>query len=230
MPTFAEIKTEVLANVIDTPSAIQTYVGNYVNRALRKLQVKHNFKTMESDQTYTTTFGTRVLGARPSDWKQPRGKPYYVEQLGGIRELHWTSSRGNALAQFGDSSTLDIGPPQLMFEDDLSAELNVYPYPDDLSDYTDGEYRLVVPYWKFLGKLISDGDENWFTTNAEQWLIYQATAEAYYANVDIATAQVWETRAAKEYKDVMLLDKDRRLAETRSLVPHFGAYMPHTEE
>lgn len=230
MATFIELKTEVLANVIDTPTAIQTYVGTYVNRALKKIQVKHDFKCMEAEVTFTTVNLTRSLGDRPTDWKKPRGNPYFIYNLGGTQDMQFVSSRTDAQARWGTSVDFDYGAPQGLYEDDLASVFAVYPFPDLLSDYPDGNYRVTVPYWKFIGKLISDNDENWLTINAEQWIIYQATAEAFYVNEDETRGQLWEARAAKEYKDVILHDKDRRWAETTSLVMHLGARKPHTQE
>jgi hypothetical protein len=230
MTTFADLKTEVQTLVIDTPTAVTTLVGNFVNRAIRKLQQKHNFKVMESEIEYQTTSLSRTLGARQGDWKEARGNPYYLSESGSLREMHWASSRANALARYGDNVDFHYGAPRLLVENDLSSELEVFPYPDGLSDYTNGEYRVTVPYWKFVGKLIADGDTNWFCDNAEQWIIYQAVSEAFYANEDENRAATWEKRAMAQYNDVLLADKRRRLAETTTLVPHLGAYMPHTQE
>jgi hypothetical protein len=230
MSGFSTIKSEVLALVIDTPTAVQTLVGRFVNRAIRKLEVKHNFKVMEAEVTYTTTAATRVLGTRPTDWKQPRRRPYYIDEDGVLHNFRWISDKGAAIGSYGDSTTLDTGAPRLVYEDDLTQEFLLFPYPDSLSDYTDGEYRITIPYWKFVGDLIADGDTNWFTENTEQWIIYQAVAEAFYANEDESRAQLWEVRAMKEFKDAVMLDKDRRYGETQTLVYHIGALPPHTEE
>lgn len=230
MGTYIDLQNEVNTLLIDTPQAVQTLVPKFVNRAIRKLQVKHNFKVMESNVVGTTTFGSRVIVARPTDWKSPRGNPYYIQEIGKPREIYWISSEAEAVARYGNNVDLDYGDPRALFEDDLSAEFNAYPYPDGLSDYADGEYRLIIPYWKYLGLLIADNDTNWFTDNAEQWVIYQSVAEGFYANEDEARAEKWEIRAAKEYKDVVAVDKDRRISETTSLVPHLGAKRPHTQE
>jgi hypothetical protein len=227
---FADLKTEVQTLVIDTPTAIQTLVGSFVNRAVKKLQVKHNYKVMEAEVSFTTDTGLadpRILGARPTDWKMPRGNPYFIEDLGGFRELGWAPSKGEALARYGNDADFDYGAPAVIFEDDLPQEFMTFPFPDGLSDYSDGEYRITIPYWKYLGSLISDSDTNWFTDNAEQWIIYQATAEGFYANQDEERAQIWERRAQREYADVVRLDKVRRLGEMQDLVPHLGARMPH---
>lgn len=227
---FGELKTEVLTHVIDTPTSITTLVPTFVKRAVRKIQQKHNFKVMEAKATFTTSPLQRILGTRPSDWKAPRGNPYFVEFFGSLKDMQWVASDSDGIARWGNNSQYDYGFPQAIFEDDLPSEFQVFPYPDALSDYADGNYRITVPYWKYLGQLISDGDTNWFTDNADEWIVYQAVADAFYTNQDIQHAQIWSNRAKTEYADILLLDKDRRLAETNTLVAHPGARRPHTQE
>lgn len=227
---FAALKTEVATLLIDAPTAITTLTPSFVNRAVRKLQQKHNFKVMESEVAYTTTALTRVLGSRPSDWKESRGKPYYVYNTGGMREIVYAPSKADALAAFGNNVSFNYGSPRAVWEDDLPGEFQIYPYPDGLSDYANGEYRLTLPYWKYLGNLIAESDINWFTSNAEQWIIYKAVSEGFFANEDESRAQMWEARANKEYADVLLADKRRRIANVETFVPHLGARRPHLEE
>lgn len=227
---YQQLQTNALTLVIDTPAAVQALMPTFVNWAVKKLEDKHNFKVMEYDATFTTTFGSRIIGTRPADWKLPRGNPYYVEELGAGRELFYIPSKAEGVMKYGDNVDLDYGEPSLVYEDDANNQFILYPYPDGVSDYADGEYRLVVPYWRYLPTLVNPTDTNWFTVNAEQYLIYQAVAEAFYANEDENRAQTWEVRAAKEYKDVVFRDKQRRLGEVQSLVPHLGALMPHTQE
>lgn len=227
---FAALKTEVATLLIDAPTAITTLTPSFVNRALRKLQQKHNFKVMESEVAFTTTALTRLLGPRPTDWKEPRGKPYYVSETGKLHEFVYAPSKADAIAAFGDNPDFDFGSPRAIWEVDLSGEFDIYPYPDALSDYADGEYRVTLPYWKYLGNLIADSDTNWFTSNAEQWIIYKSVAEGFYANEDEGRAQLWDRRADREYADVLLADKRRRIANVEAFVPHLGARRPHLEE
>lgn len=226
---FLQLKNEVLALVIDTPSAIQTYVGTYVNRAIQKIQKKHNFKFMEASFTANTQNGLRPLGTiRPADWKESRGKPYYIRADGSVEEIDWVSSEAEALSRYGNDTLLDIGAPGLLFENDLPNEFDVYPFSDGLSDYSDGQYRVTVPYWKYAANLVSDGDTNWITNYAEEYVVYQATANAYRANVDEDMAKAWEMQAAAQRADAISLDKSRRLADIDVMVPHTGARRPHT--
>lgn len=239
MATFGELKTEVLTNLIDTPDAVQTYVGSYVNRAIRKLQTKHNFKAMETSATYTSVEGVRYIGYRSSRWKQARKSPFLTDNYGRTRQLYW-SDEIEAKARYGTSTTYDYGAPRLIVEnevghgiegdDGIFSTFDLYPYSDGLSDYDDGEYRITIPYWNYLTVLGSDDETNWFSENAEQWIVYQATADGFYTNEDEGRAQMWEKRAGREYGDVLMADKDRTLATVETMVPHIGAMRPHTQE
>lgn len=227
---FTELQTEVKTLLIDTPTAVQNLTPTWINRAIKKLQQKHDFKDMETEIVFVTIKNVRLLGNRPSNWKKPRGKPYLIWSLGGsVSDIVWVSDKANAEAQWGTNSALDFGQPQGIVED-VSGVFNAYPYPDGLSDYSDGEYRVTVPYWGYTSTLVNSGDSNWFTSNAEQYIIYQAVADGFFANEDEQRAQIWTARAEREYKDVLLIDKQRRRAETDTFVMHLGARRPHTQE
>lgn len=232
--TFADLQAEVLLWVIDAPLAVQSLVPRFVNRSIRKIQWKHDFKFMEAEVNFVTASSTRTLGARPDDWKKPRNaKPYLVENLGRTRELNYASTQGEAKARFGDNMSLNFGSPRLIVEVenvDNTGTFFLYPFSDGLSDYPDGQYRVYFPYWKFLPELVNPTDHNWLSDNAEQAVIYQAVADAFYANEDEQRAAIWDAKASKELKDAILLDKERRVAETASFTPHLGARMPHVQE
>lgn len=227
---FGEIKTEVSTFVIDVPASVTALLPNLINRSMKRLQQRHNFKVMEAKASFTTVVGTRLLGSVPPDWKEPRGNPYYVEDLGSVREMFFAQDEANAVARYGDDPDLDFGDPRLIVEDATLQQFNAYPYPDGISDYSDGEYRVVVPYWKFFTPLSADADTNWFTQNAENYIIYDSIAMAFYANEDEGRAKVWEVLAMKEYNDAINTDKARRVAEVQSFAPHLGALRPHTQE
>lgn len=227
MATFGDLKSEVNTLLIDNPTAVQQLVGTWVNRAVRKLMQKHNFKDMEESVSFTTTSLTRLLGARPTNWKQPRGKPYVEGPYGDTTDIKLVSSEAEAKAAWGTSTTYDYGSPQGIVEDSLSGTFQVFPFPDGLESNATGQYTVTVPYWKFLNPLLADTDFNWLTINGEQWIVYQSVAEGFYANEDEKRAQVWETRAAREYADIVRQDKMRYYAHTQELIPHLGALRPH---
>lgn len=230
MANFAALQSEVLSLLIDAPSAVTALTPTWVNRAIRKLQVKHDYKDMEKTVSYATVAGVRSLAGRPTDWKKPRNKPYIQNFLGNTSDIQFVSSEAEAATRWGNNTSFDYGRPQGLTENVATTAFWVWPYPDGLSDAANGEYTIVVPYWGFLPVLALPADTNWFTDNAEQWIVYTAVAEGFYTNEDETRAQLWDTRALKEYKDVVTLDKTRRIAETIEFVPHLGARRPHTQE
>lgn len=228
MATFGELQTTVTTLVIDPSPNVLALTPAFINSAIRKLQQKHNFKVMEASTTVTTTESQRILGARPADWKESRGKPYYLGDLDGFGEMDYVSQIGQAYAMYGDDPDLDFGVPRVLFEDDTNSQFLVFPYPDGLSSGPNGEYSVSIPYWRYLPALVNPGDTNWFTENATSWIEYYAASEAFYANQDDRRADTWRSRADREFSDILLTDKRRRLADIGStIVPHLGARMPH---
>src|ERR1044072_6596512 len=143
---FGEIKTEGGTFVIDLPTSVTNLLPNLINRSIKRLQ-RHNFKIMEAEASFTTVLSTRVLGTVPTDWKEPRGNPYYIEQLGRPREFNCAPSVAEAVARYGHNPDVDYCSPRLLVENAATNQFSIYPYPDGISDYTDGEYRVIVPYW-----------------------------------------------------------------------------------
>lgn len=232
MANFSELTTKVERRVIDLPSAVSNESGDLVNYAMRTLQDRHNFKVMEAlSSEYTTTANSRVLASVPSDFKDYRGKPYMVDDTGHVRSLLVSHDRNACLRTFGNDSTDDTGEPQVLLDaepdKDLARSWEVFPYPDGNSDHSDGEYRIYVPYWKYLSDLSGSTDKNWFTDRGEHYLIYKAVAHAFALNWDEDRAAVWEQLAAVEYDKLLMLDKKTRLGALDTIVPHTGAAGPN---
>lgn len=242
MPTFQTIQDRVTRRVIDLPAAVTAEVPDLLNKAMRTLQEMHNFKVMETEQKLlTTTVATRPLSASvPANFKEFRGLPYLVKNDGSTLDLLLAAHRNAVLDVFPLDDVNDTGEPKLLLDpepvDDKNARtLEVWPFPDGLSDYTGGEYRITVPYWRYVAVLSGGTDENWFTSNAEWYLVFQATAEAFYLDWDEARGQLWEARAGDvapdgravgEFKKVMKQDKLARLGGVRHLsfsLDAFGA-------
>lgn len=235
--TYGEIQDEVLRNVIDLPTAVQEGVPDFVNRAMKTLQGKYNFKVMEKEADYLTVVGQRNLELSgveqlPTRFKEWRLEPYYVTDDGEWSELIFAP---NMTAVRRLIANEEEGAPEILFQNEYTNDdalvthsvIEVYPLPDGNSDYDDGEYRIAVPYVGYVAPLSADADDNWFTLNAEEWLIFQATAEAFFTDWDENRAAVWTQRAANKFDEVKMLDKRGRLAGVRELVPQWrGARAP----
>ncbi len=214
------------------PTAITTETGDLVNWAMETLQDEHNFWVMQAETAVTSTsLATRDLMVLPSNFKSPRGKPYEIWNDGNTQDLNWGANREAVYDLFTHSDANDKGPPEVLLisePDDESgtANIEVYPYPDGNSDYVDGEYRIVIPYWKWLTALSGDSDQNWFTNNAEHYLVAKATARGFALNWDEERMAVWEQLAAGELRKVLKKDKRRSMGFVTHLIVRKGARGP----
>jgi hypothetical protein len=233
VPTFAALQTLVLANIIDTPTAVQSKVPAFLNQALRDLQDRHNFRVMEAlSGPHITAVDTRVLVACPTNFKEHRGDPYELTPSGGHRPLGIAPDRMAVIQEFGsdeaeaDADTI-IGCPQAILRGEPTNEagasnFEVWPLTDSLSLWADsdpGEYRVYIPYWKYMAELAADGDSNWFTTNAADWLEWQATSHGFFADWNDESAQVWTTRAGTVMQRIVSADKRFRWSGVKTLYP-----------
>lgn len=227
--TFLDIKTDVQNLVIDLPTTVQNMVPTLVIEAVRHIQTKHNFKIMEALGSFTTVEGVRALSALPANFKEFRNEPYFVLDDGTRRWLTLASDRESAIGAIGEDDTnypmvLIAGEPT----DEISAvTLEVWPLPDGNSDYVDGEYRIRLPYWKFLADLSADGDVNWFTNNARDFITYRATSNAFAADWDYDAMALWLQKSEIEKATAIMRDKMLRISGVQELVPLWeGARSP----
>lgn len=220
MSTFAAIKSRVGRYLIDLPTETNSEIGAWVNRAAKLAQDDHNFRFQEATAEFTTTDGTRLLGSVPSDWKEARAAPWVLEGDSETTEIEWIT-QSDAIRLYSDSA-LDVGFPRHVME--TSTGFDIYPYPDGLSLNGDGEYRVKIPYWKYLPELSGDTDTNWFTDNAEDYLVYLATAEGMVFNRDEERAAVYFTKASEDLMRAVKVDKRSRLPKRITLRPMKGVY------
>lgn len=218
--TYLELQTAVLTALIDTPTMVQDAVPRLVNQAIRELQQRFNFRIMQANQEYLTVTSSRTLSpsTMPDDFKEFRKRAFYTEFLGGNREVDVLSDRGSILRRW---NTDDIGGPHQLLLD--AGVLEVWPLPDNVSDYSDGQYRITMPYWKYLPDLAADADTNWFTLNTTQYIINWAVAEGFALDWDEKRSDYWRDRADKEALRVILTGKKEYLSQNDTLVPHLGA-------
>ena len=226
MATFVGIRTRIAAIVLDMPATLSAEVPNLVNDGLKFAMREHNFWCMKAEASFTTTAASATLGAMPADFKEFRTRPYYTTYDGTVKDVNMSKDYVDANVYVG-ISTSDVGYPQLISPSIDEASLLVRPLPDGASDYTDGEYRVTVPYWKYLDELSADSDTNWFTDKGEQFLINYAAAEAFARDWDEDRSKVWAMRRDASWTSLLKLDKIKSLSGDMTLVPHNGARRPH---
>ena len=165
-----------------------------------------------------------------SNYLRARGKPRLIEDGGGDKRMRWLSSRQAARDRFTDSDTTETGEPQYLLDpepDEAGVRtFEVYPFSDSNSDYSDNEYRIVVPYWRTLVTLSANGDSNWFTTNAEEYIVAQASSQAFLLDWDEERAAVWSTLAKGHFDEIVSSDKKFRLGAVDTFVPSPDAAGP----
>lgn len=221
MGTFATIQAEVLANLIDTPTAVQGLVPNFVNTAQKKLQEDHNFKVMAAEFAATTT-AVRILGAVPANFKEFRSEPYWVDILGHVRYMQ-TAQQPTDI--FRTWNPIEVGQPDVVLmniQDDAGVgNFEIYPLSDGRSDQVGGQYNIVIPYWRFVPDL-TGSTTNWFTVNAERFLVNFATSLGFQTDWDEERMTLWLQRAETWRLQVIKRDKLFRLSSApQELVPHW---------
>lgn len=224
MATLQNIIDSVQRRIIDLNASITAETTGLINDSLVKIQDLHNFKIMEEEIEYTTVQAQQLLNALPSDWKESRGAPWIHEWDGGATPIQWGPSIGEMAKLFAldDATVTGQGKPQyVLWNND---QIEVYPYPDDKSNFAGGgDWRVVIPYWKFIPALSGGSSQNWFSDNATNYLTYQTVAEGFYLNWDEERAQMWENRAVVEFKIAQKKDKQVRMTrQADTLTPRYA--------
>lgn len=194
--------------------------------------------------------GPEGTGTLATNWKEPRENPYYMRAMGSDCEFVYAPNRQYAYREWDPQDPNSKGPPRgLLLSDPLdinnTRNLEVYPYSDSNSDWTTspaGEYRVHVPYWGYLPLLVNPSDTNWFTVNADRFLIYAATSEGFLADWDEQRASVWGGRAMQDsynaagrlmipsaYRQAIINDTSKSYAPVRTLTPRRDVFGPRDQ-
>lgn len=230
---LATLRTRVQARLVDITASITTEVDELINFAIREAEENYNFRIMEASTELVTTLATRRLPAAstsiPSDWKESRAKPYLREGEAGVLGTHtiqWAPSEEEMVKLYSLDDPNDKGEPQFVLEDFPASEFSVFPFPDGASQWTDGEYRVTIPYWKFLGDLVNDGDTNWFTHNMPEYVQEMATAKGFLLNWDEERASVWLVLAQAKFARGVRFDKRAKLPHGLTLALKRDVFAP----
>lgn len=230
--TFQDLQTQVEARVIDLPPTVQAAVPQLINEAIRSAQRKHNFRVMEASQQMVTTVGSLLPSPNtlPNDFKEYMDKgPYLLRYLVKARRYVTTTGPDAALAALADIN-VPVEPRYLINSVDVNTEITSFslaPYPDALSDWPDGNYRIIVPYYFYTPKLVNATDTNWFVTHMDDFIVRQATGHAFGLDWDYNSMAVWLQQAETFRAESVKADKMSRLASVDTFVPHWtGANEP----
>lgn len=156
---------------------------------------------------------------------QTSSSPTFVRyQDGSLRFIEIAPDRRSIYGTFteGDSaypSVILLEPPSTNQNDSTFA---VYPLPDGLSDWPDGEYRIQIPCFQYFPNLVQNTDSNWLTLNphGEHFIIDWATAMAFALDWDTAHQQQFQAMAELSYNRIISADKRFRLSSVNELAIH----------
>jgi len=234
MPDFSTLQTTVQTRVIDVLSEVNLAIPGWLNLGVKVAESRHNFNHMRKEHSVVTTVSSNALGSFPTGWKARRNKPYIVYNARGTSVIDWLDSEGEIVTRFQEGDPNDIGTPKYIW-DDPSDVLEVFPAANNLSDYSDGNWRLTLPYWGKTTELVNPTDTNWFTDNADEYLINFALANAFLmmreeeralvfsriAGYDVSSGEYLNTG---ELKRIVNEDKRRRFSSGQTLAVRSGVF------
>lgn len=192
MATFASLQSRIESELIDAPSIVTTLVPTWINAGIFWLQCQHSFQVQQSEVQVVTSSTpalgnnqTHILTQLPTDWKSKRGIPYYAWFIGYVQQMEWLLTREVLYRQWNAQDFNQVGPPCHLFVGEaenalfppvptnpsnnlVGLNIEVYPYPDGSSDWSDGNYRIRIPYYRYLPALVNPTDANWFTLDGPQ--------------------------------------------------------------
>lgn len=226
MATFSALQSRVQTELIDLSSAVTSLVPTWINAAIFFLQAKHNFQVMQAENQQVTsstpalgTSQTHILTQLPTDWKCKRGIPYFAEFIGDVQQMEWLPEREYVYRKWGIADYNQVGPPCDLFIGEaenaqfppipnpsnnlVGLNIEVYPFPDGSSDWADGNYRINIPYYRYLPALVAGGDTNWFCIDGPQaeFVVRYAVWMGFMVNEDEQRAQVHRAMALGQQYD-----------------------------
>lgn len=223
--TFLDIKTQVLSNVIDLPPAVSAAVPGLINNAIRSAERRYNFKYMEGTASFITTPATLLLPGSILRFKEYKDRgPYLFQQYAQARRIFTARESGDIQQVVTLNPVLPGDQPRwitVSTDANNTATFSVYPYPDSLSDWSDGNYRVVIPYYSYSPTFSTDADTNWLINNADDYIIMRATAEAFMKNWDYNSLALWKQQDQDKFNEVKQTDKKLRLSGIDTWVPHW---------
>ena len=209
--TFAQIKARVARLVLENGADVTTEIPQYVRDAQAEIEDDRTLKVLEADFETTLASGASTL-TKPSDWNSIRLEPYLVE-------ADFTSTKLRMITEkfvIENLSTTDTGTPKYWREVSDTA-FRVYPIADALGPWSD-DYKVKLPYWKRLTTLTADSDTNWLCDNAENYLLWFATALALELIDDPRFIQLF-ARAKREKARIAAAEARGRMPTGWTLKP-----------
>ncbi len=234
--TIDAIVTRVERRLIDLPTRITTESITLVNEAIRAACKRHNFHEMKAEVEFTTVNATQKLGNVPARFKETRDVPYLREGQNGVlgtREIAALASLQEAIRDFPvDDTNSGGGRPRAILreydDDNTQDEFWVFPYPDTSSNWDNGLFRVVIPYWRYPAALTT-GQTSFFTDNWEEYLVDAATAAGFSLSWAEERAVPWRTKAEDELRGLMRASKRAKLTRVTHLAAHADVFASRSQ-
>ncbi len=228
--TMDAIVTRVERRLIDLPTRVTTESVTLVNEAIRAAAKRHNFYEMKAEVEFTTVDVTQKLGNVPARFKETRDRPYLREGQAGVlgtRPLDELASLEEALRDFPLDYTNVAGRPQAILreydDDNTQDEFWVFPYPDTSSQWDNGLFRVVIPYWRYP-VVLTAGQTSYQADNWEEYLVNAATAEGFSLSWAEDRGAKWAVKAESELRLLIKADKRAKLTRVTHLSVHTGVF------
>lgn len=231
--TLVNLRDEVKALVVHLPAAMtDARIDLWIQRAQKDAEDRHGFLEMQSEEIFTTADATRVLGTLSvvdgSKWARRRERPYIVDGNGKTTLIDWIEDRAELQTIYNEESTTEKGSPKRVLL--TTTQAKVYPLPNLNAPkgdvYSDGNWRVHLPYFKRLLLLDGDSDTNAFAENdrLRDWLVGYGAYRALRFNRDfeeaIATLQDATAALNKEIRH----DKRLRMSSKIQQRPRSDVY------
>lgn len=160
-------------------------------------------------------------GAEPVFVRYQDGSPRYITIAPDRRSIYGQFTEGDS----SFPSIILVAPPNDTLNQ--TSNLEVYPIPDGASDWPDGEYRIMIPYFSYLPNLVNNTDVNWLTKTppGERFIVEWAAGEAFSLDWDLQHEQEHKAKAEAELRKIINMDKMFRVSPINELAIHWrGVY------
>ena len=215
MATLAEIRVRVLTLIIDDNAEVTSEIDGFVRKAQAEAEDRRGLNVFHAFTSYQ--FGILTfLHTKPADWNGIRLPVYHAEEDGTATFLD-TITQETII----DTSSTASGKPTGWL-DYSDTEILTWP-PADALGWFGGLYDIRVLYWKRLDTLTADGDSNWLTTEAEDYMVWRAGSLAFEFNRDFEQSELYRQKAAAEYARIRRNVVRGSFPRGWTLVPQAGA-------
>lgn len=228
MTTLSQIQSRVEDVVLELGSDAAGRVSPEILEAMKEIEEAHGFLHMEQTQEIVTVEDARDHASYAKDALFLRtrmdARPVLVDGTGATRKIDWLISKDDEVDLYSDDP-VDKGAPKHLYE--TATAWRIFPYPDALAPsgtlFSDGNWRVRIPCFYRIAQPGTPSGSNWWTDNAEQYLVHRAAARVLAFNRDWEEAALVQGEATVQQQRLIANDKRQRLAKQRLLRPNRGA-------